>query len=78
MYWNKVYSFHSLTLTRLIETWDVLKWDWCSRVFQSDLLINRNMRCIEIIPRAKHIMATAWLIETWDVLKFHRARVRLY
>ena len=32
-------------------------------------LINRNMRCIEIIADGQQIMCKWRLIETWDVLK---------
>ncbi len=31
--------------------------------------INRNMRCIEIIPTQILIVSVVRLIETWDVLK---------
>ena len=34
------------------------------------LLINRNMRCIEIFPNAESKQKAIWLIETWDVLKW--------
>ena len=37
------------------------------------VLINRNMRCIEIAPRKLHPLRKAWLIETWDVLKYESA-----
>ena len=33
------------------------------------MLINRNMRCIEIYLRKLKAISTVRLIETWDVLK---------
>ena len=56
---------------RLIETWDVLK---C--VIQRNspswiVMINRNMRCIEMtISVPLIVLIWVWLIETWDVLKY--------
>ena len=34
--------------SRLIETWDVLKWEMDRSGIDPEYLINRNMRCIEI------------------------------
>ena len=70
MYWNFVkYFIRSSAVTRLIETWDVLKcrtsWQNATKI----LRINRNMRCIEMAVRAVRVAGLVWLIETWDVLK---------
>ncbi len=52
----------------LIETWDVLKFaSVTSGVVAAK--INRNMGCIEIIPRHFPHDFLKGLIETWDVLK---------
>ena len=53
---------------RLIETWDVLKFGNRNHI-QTSVLINRNMRCIEIRQTLDYIRILLWLIETWDVLK---------
>ena len=39
-------------------------------LFVCALLINRNMRCIEILPVDSNTIQIHWLIETWDVLKY--------
>jgi len=71
MYWNSLIANNSVHGMRLIETWDVLKWNICKSYspFQCRLIetwdvlkstwillqkdtgtmINRNMRCIEIV-----------------------------
>ena len=36
------------TAIRLIETWDVLKWEKVESLQWKPCMINRNMRCIEI------------------------------
>ena len=59
---------HSCFLPRLIETWDVLKWNHL-RPSTAVFKINRNMRCIEITDSSGLRHWTKWLIETWDVLK---------
>ena len=56
------------TRLRLIETWDVLKYTVRQRG-RGCGLINRNMRCIEIISTCLCNVSFPWLIETWDVLK---------
>ena len=53
---------------RLIETWDVLKWNE-KVVNSSRIVINRNMRCIGISVIDSINQNTDRLIETWDVLK---------
>ena len=63
---------HKATSTRLIETWDVLKFYLvCFHVVNVDR-INRNMGCIEIGTDYTEKEADGRLIETWDVLKFLR------
>jgi len=60
--------YTSLSISRLIETWDVLK----SGEFTPDdvyVKINRNMGCIEIVIRNRRYFLLGGLIETWDVLK---------
>ena len=38
------------------------------------LLININMRCIEICLKYLYLMASGWLTLTWDVLKYLKGR----
>ena len=48
MYWNRRNGWLGKTTLRLIETWDVLK--FCPlEIVRSATMINRNMRCIEIV-----------------------------
>ena len=58
---------HLLNL-RLIETWDVLKYQSSSATIAT-ISINRNMRCIEICVESNSMPGIFGLIETWDVLK---------
>ena len=54
MYWNSLYrSRPTLCPTRLIETWDVLKFRHLNHHLHFCFLINRNMRCIEISDSAE-------------------------
>ena len=68
MYWNFRIVSLAVGVSGLIETWDVLKYN---RVITLDTtkLINRNMRCIEIIKNEGVSKNCVGLIETWDVLK---------
>ena len=61
---------------RLIETWDVLKCH-IGIIFRHYLMINRNMRCIEMVKPVRKATKATGLIETWDVLKF-RYQTRVY
>ena len=53
----------------LIETWDVLK-SLSTLGGDTHVMINRNMRCIEIDANKDVAIESTGLIETWDVLKF--------
>ncbi len=48
MYWNDNKHTIYKTITGLIETWDVLKWNPKNQYKQRQPVINRNMRCIEM------------------------------
>ena len=54
---------------RLIETWDVLKFQSLVGTAIGGVRINRNMRCIEMLLKGILEPRIGRLIETWDVLK---------
>ncbi len=68
MYWNTAVTFTAGTGLGLIETWDVLKWQH-KTAYIIIYMINRNMRCIEMMEKTMNCLPLSRLIETWDVLK---------
>ena len=70
MYWNQAIYSSAPQEYRLTLTWDVLK----CRALHSQrvkILININMRCIEIEKIFELCSHSFGLTLTWDVLKWH-------
>ena len=60
----------------LIESWDVLKYRF-SGYPCAQIMINRNMRCIEMQNSGRWFPPLLWLIETWDVLKWKNTAINI-
>ncbi len=69
MYWNRVDDVHEASTSRLIETWDVLKWKSSASTTTGK---NRLIETWDVL-KSWNITTAAdqriRLIETWDVLK---------
>ena len=69
MYWNSIAITDIDFTIRLTLTWDVLKFGTSQTPLPIFLMININMRCIEIILLAFCAIISTRLTLTWDVLK---------
>ena len=70
MYWNIQLDNVLATALRLTLTWDVLKCAIEMLLSILLILININMRCIEITSSTVFEDGFAGLTLTWDVLKY--------
>ena len=53
MYWNDSLTYNGSSYSGLIETWDVLKYKTINNGVTT-IMINRNMRCIEMSGGIKY------------------------